>query len=69
MEGRGAVTNIKPTKQFLMDQIEACKIAIQQNQGAINLCTNMLNSGCFMEEGEKGASDGTIDKPGPKLST
>ena len=50
---------IKPTRQFLLSQIEACKLAIQQNQGAINLCQNMLNSGCFMEE-EKKEGEGTV---------
>ena len=43
----------KPTKSFLMSQIEVCRQAIHQNQGAMNLCMNMLNNGCFVEEEKK----------------
>lgn len=55
-----------PTKKFLLEQIESCKQAIYQNQGAINLCKAMINSGCFVEDvevvkGEK--SEGTNADP------
>lgn len=43
---------VLPTREFLVNQIEACKRVIEQNQGAINLCTNMLSAGCFMPEEE-----------------
>lgn len=41
---------LKPTKRFLLEQIETCKQAIFQNQGALNLCQWMLKNGCFIED-------------------
>ena len=46
-----------PTKQFLLEQIRLCQETIQQNQGALNLCMNMLKNECYVtdeKEKEKG---------------
>lgn len=43
-----------PTKKFLIEQIEHCRKAIEQNQGAINLCLQMIKTECYVEEQEKG---------------
>ena len=45
----------KPTKEFLINQIKACEIAIYQNQGAINLIKAFLENGIYLKEE---ASDG-----------
>lgn len=40
----------KPTKEFLINQIKACEIAIYQNQGAINLIKAFLENGIYLKE-------------------
>jgi hypothetical protein len=47
----------KPTKQFLLDQIKDLERVIAMNQGALNLCKGMLEKGIFVEEEQK---EGTL---------
>ena len=48
----------KPTKEFLINQIKACEIAIYQNQGAINLIKAFLENEIYLKEE---ASDGSAN--------
>lgn len=47
---------VKPTKKFLEDQIEAIKVSIYENRGALNILTNMLKAGCYAEEKQEDTS-------------
>lgn len=44
---------IKPTKKFLLAQIEAFKLSIYESKGAIMLCEKMISAGCFVSDGDE----------------
>lgn len=52
----------KPTKKFLMDQIESLQKLILLNQGSLNMCKGMLEKGIYVEEEEKEDGD-SIESP------
>ena len=53
MDNGNGNSKMKPTKKWLLAQMESLKTDIKRCEGGLILCSNMLSSGCYVEEEEQ----------------